>query len=272
MKHDTFDKYPLNSSDLTKRTLLTAWGCLGAHREDLVLVGGLAVRLLTNRAAGGLPDAVTLDVDFGINIGAAAGIYGSIRSTLSAHGFIEEGQRFVRKFAGMSLFIDLLTDDDIRETGSAVVDDSLSVAIMPGITRALERSRTVEVSGTTLLGVTATERVLVAEVGPMLVLKLNAFASRKAPKDAHDVLYLAEKYIGGVAGAIDEFALEKAAANRGMGRALRCLQDFFLDASGQGPMACAAFRMNNEHLSPDREEESYALRQRCVTLAEALLA
>jgi len=38
-----------------------------------------------------------------------------------------------------------------------------------------------------------------------------------------------------------------------------------------GPMACAAFRMNNEHLRPERAEESLMLRQQCVTLADELM-
>ncbi len=87
MKHDTFDKYPADSLDLTQRALLTTWDCLSDFRDDLVLVGGLAVRYLTRRAEEGLPDAVTLDVDFGISIGTSNGMYGSIRQTLSAHDF-----------------------------------------------------------------------------------------------------------------------------------------------------------------------------------------
>jgi hypothetical protein len=53
---------------------------------------------------------------------------------------------------------------------------------------------------------------------------------------------------------------------------LQTLKSFFGDANAQGPMSCAAFRMNNEHESPDRSEESLQIRQQCVTLAEALLA
>lgn len=270
MKRDTFEKYPPDSIDLAHRALLTTWDCLSDYREDLVLVGGLAVRLLSKRATEGLPDAITLDVDFGISIGASVGMYGNLRETLSGHGFTWKGGRFERNFANMTLFVDLLTDDGARETGSAVIDDSLSVTIVPGIARALERHRLIEISGPTLLGVAQTECVRVAEVGPMLVLKLNAFAGRKAPKDAHDFLYLALNYVEGVEQAVTGFAEEKAARNRGMPRALETLRTLFEDVTAQGPISCAAFRMNNEHLSPERSEESLSLRQQCVTLAEQL--
>ena len=272
MKHDTFDKYPSDSLDLTQRALLTTWDCLSDFRNDLVLVGGLAVRYLTRRAEVGLPDAVTLDVDFGISIGTSNGMYGSIRQSLSAHDFDWKGGRFSRVFGKMTLFVDLLTDNDQATEGNVIVDDGLSVSVMPGITRALERNRILDVSGKTLLGVETSQKVRVAEVGPMLVLKLNAFAGRKAPKDAHDVAYLAMHYLNGVDKAVDGFAEEKAAGNRGMPRALQTLKSFFSDADEQGPVSCAAFRMNNEHESPERMEESLLIRQQCVTLAQALLS
>ena len=148
----------------------------------------------------------------------------------------------------------------------------MSVSIVPGINRALAQSRIVRISGTSLVGVERTEDVRIAEVGPMLVLKLNAFAGRKAPKDAHDITYLATNYLDGVAEAIAGFVAEKPAGNRGMPRALQTLQDHFGNVNAQGPISCAAFRMNNEHLLAAREDESLLIRQQCVTLAEALLS
>jgi predicted nucleotidyltransferase len=271
MKHDTFDKYRPEGISLAERALLTSWSCLAAYREDLVLIGGLAVRLLTQRAAEGLPDAVTLDVDFGISIATSNGLYGSIRETLSAHGFEWSKGRFAREFEEMTLFIDLLTDDGESNGGAVVVDDGLSVTIMPGIERALACHRIVDVSGTTLLGVKQTESIHVAEVGPTLVLKLNAFGGRKAPKDAHDIAYLVTNYIDGSAKAVAAFSDEKAAKNRGMPAALQALQNNFMDEGAAGSVSCAAFQLNNQHLLPENAEAAARIRQRCVTIAQALL-
>lgn len=274
MKHDTFDKYPQEAMDLPQKALLTTWDCLAAYREELVLVGGLAVRHLTNPPKEGMPGPVTLDVDFGISIAAGGDIYGSIRETLSAHDFKWEEKRFVRKFEEMNLYVDLLTDDGKADGGTAIVDDSLAVGIVPGIDRALEQHRVIPVSGTTLLGVPQTEEIRVADVGPLLVLKLNAFGGpvgRKAPKDVHDVLYLALNYLEGSGKALAAFHGEKSAGNRGMPHALRALKNYFATPESQGPMACAAFRLNNQHLAPEFQEESERIRQQCVTLAEALL-
>lgn len=276
MKHDTFDKYPGGAMDLPQRALLTVWDALAAYRDDLVLVGGLAIRHLTKPPSNETePGPVTLDVDFGISIGASAGMYGSIRQTLSGHGFKWEKQRFAREFEEMSLFVDLLTDDGKADKGTVQVDDGLPVAVFPGIERALAQSRLVTVSGKTLLGVEQREEVRIADVGPLLVLKLNAFGGpvgRKAPKDIHDVLYLALNYLDGVDAAIRGFQAEKAAGNRGMAHALRCLETQFKGIDSAGPMACAAFRLNNRHQEEEFRDDAEQICQQCVTLAQELLS
>ncbi len=275
MKHDSFNKYPADSLDLPDRALLTMWDSLAAYHDELVLIGGLAVRHLTRPPAEGMPGPVTLDVDMGISIGASGGQYGGIRETLSAHGFQWEAKRFVRRVGELNLYLDLLTDDGQRDGGAVIVDDGLSVGIFPGVARALERFRLVKVSGQTLLGTRQTQNIRVAEVGPLLVLKLNAFGGplgRKAPKDAHDILYLALHYLDGASAAIAAFKEEQGANNRGMAHALRCLEACFLNQNSEGPLACAAFRLNNQHLLPAFEEESLQIRQQCVSLAQALLS
>lgn len=92
------------------------------------------------------------------------------------------------------------------------------------------------------------------------------------PKDAHDILYLAMNYLDGMAKAVAFFHEEKGGINRGMPRALLALEKFYSGPEAQGPMACAAFRLNNRHMEPEFQEESERIRQQCVTLAEALLS
>jgi hypothetical protein len=71
MKFGKFDDYPPRSLESAEAALLTAWCSLERYHEDLVLVGGVAVHYLTKRNVPGLPGAVTLDVDFGITLGAS---------------------------------------------------------------------------------------------------------------------------------------------------------------------------------------------------------
>ena len=79
------------------------------YHNDLVLVGGLAVHYLTRRDLSGLPGAVTLDVDFGITLGASGGQYGTIKTDLAGLGFTSENNRLVRKFRDTALYLDFLT-------------------------------------------------------------------------------------------------------------------------------------------------------------------
>jgi hypothetical protein len=272
MKHDTFNKYPPDSLDFPVQALLTTWGCLDDFHDDLVLVGGLAVRFLTKPPKEGLPGPVTLDVDFGVNIGASAGAYPGILENLSAHDFRWVNGRFTRKFPKMELHIDLMTDDNKKTKGTAVVDNGLNVSIFPGIHRALACHRKVKVSGKTLLGTgKKDEEIKVAEVGPLLVLKLNAFHGRKAPKDVHDILYLAMNYLDGIEAAVVGFREERRLGNRGMDRALECIRRDFLDDNSDGPVSCAAFRLNNEHRESQNKDAAMRIQQDCVTLARALM-
>jgi predicted nucleotidyltransferase len=274
MKHGTFDEYPKDSLELPEKAILTIWDCLARYQEDLVLVGGLAVRHLTKPLPTGLPGPVTLDVDFGVNIGASGGQYPGIRDTLSGHGFAWKEGRFQRSFGEKTLYVDLLTHDAESDRGTVAVDDGLGVSIFPGIERALQNYRNIEINGMNLLGVSVRLKVKVAEVGPLLVLKLNAYGGpegRKAGKDAHDILLLVSHYLEGSRKASQSFASEKAAGNRGFPAAQKCLEQCFTHPEAEGPMACATFRLGYAHNEGALADESLRLRQQCVTLAEALL-
>jgi hypothetical protein len=278
MKHGTYQEYQNSNLTLPQQALLTAWDCLPRYQQDLVLVGGLAIKHLTHPPAAGLPGPATLDVDFGISIGASGGTYGNIKETLSAHDFkwSAEMKRFIRKFETIDLYIDLLTDDGTADTGTATVDDSLTVGIVPGIDRALDVYREVTIKGMTLIGSESEQIIKVAEAGPMLALKLNAFGGpvtgRKTPKDAHDILYLAINYLDGTDSAIAGFHAEKSSENRAIRHAVYALENYFGTPDSLGPMSCAAFRLNNRHLEPNFADESMQIRQQCVTLAQALLS
>ena len=271
MKQDTLGGYLEGNLELPQKALLTAWDCLSRYQGDMVLVGGLAIRHITRPPGEGMPGPVTLDVDFGIGIGASSGLYDSIKVTLSRHGFAWEGGRFKRGFDDFELHIDLLTDNGKSQGGTVMVDDGLQVSLTPGINRALECHRVLEIEGINLVGARQKHAIRVSEIGPLLVLKLNAFAGRKAPKDAHDFLYLGMNYLEGTERALELFRAERAADNPGMERALETLRTQFGEAEANGPLSCAAFRLNNRQLDPRYREEARRIQEPCVTLARELL-
>ena len=275
MKHDTYDAYSVARTQMAESALLTAWDSLTAFQDDLVLIGGLAIRYLTPRRPGtGDIDAVTTDVDFGVSLGVSNGQYGSLRDTLRAQGFRWEERRFRKDISGFPVFIDLLTEQPGYTSGTVIVDESLEVAVVPGIGRALAHHRRVVIEGSCLLGVPRKISVKVAEIGPLLVLKLNAFGGphgRKAPKDVSDILHVANRYLDGIDAAVAGFRAEVAAGNAGAPHALATLKLYFESTEALAPVACAAFRLNNRQNEPAFAEQAMLIRQQCVTIAHALL-
>jgi hypothetical protein len=274
-KFENYKDYSPARLAMAEKALLTAWDSLSSFSGDLVLVGGLATKYLAKPLKAGAYHPVTIDVDFGVTIGVSSSWYPSIQSNLSSHGFHWNGQRFHKDVEGMDLYIDLLTDDGQSDRGTVAVDDGLAVSVIPGIKRALECNRLIRIKGQNMIGAEVEQLVRVAEVGPMLALKLNAFGGsegRKAGKDVHDVMHLAMDYLDGTTAAIEGFREELRAENRGARLALECLRQYFDGPDALGPMACAAFRMNQEHRLPERAEESLMLRQQCVTLAAELMS
>ena len=177
-----------------------------------MLLGGRAVHYLTKREEGHWPGAVTMDVDFGISLATEGGQYGTVQSDLSGLGFQPEStqsNRLVRQVDGMSLYVDFLTEAPPSTSGSRVVD-GIVASVLPGINRALESRRVIEVKGRDIYGSRQNCKLAVADIGPLLVLKLNAFGGptgRRLPKDAYDVLLAVTSYIDGPKAALSAWLM-----------------------------------------------------------------
>jgi len=267
-KYDTFLGYPQPSLLSAEAALLTVWPSLSRYHDDLVLVGGLAIHYLTRPNIEGLPGAITIDVDFGVSIAASGGQYGTIKSDLEGLGFVSEDRRLVRRKGNIALYVDFLTEDPNRNApGSRVVDEVIA-SVVPGINRALACCRTVTVQGRDVYGANQKCDVRVVDIGPLLVLKLNAFggpSGRRLPKDAYDILLAVTAFIDGPTAAIEGFRAEEAAGNPAYRIATTVLEKDFLQPDQDGPIRAADFLGDSNTI---REQ----VRQDLVTLARRLLA
>lgn len=79
-KFASFAEYSPRSLAGAEAALLTAWASLERFHDELVLVGGLAVKYLTTPETGLLPGAVTMDVDLGVTSAADGGQYAHWRT------------------------------------------------------------------------------------------------------------------------------------------------------------------------------------------------
>ncbi|MBC8010086.1 MAG: hypothetical protein H7067_08315 [Burkholderiales bacterium] len=245
MKFDTYSDYDPRATSQTLPAFLTVWPGLGNYHDDLVLLGGMVPLYLCEHPTGewALPRPATLDVDFGISLGASAGQYGTLATDLRAQGFrpsATQSGRFEREVAGFTVYVDFLVEDGEQPRGTRLVDD-VPASVMPGVVRALQTARRMPVTGTDLYG--AEQRVVarVCEVGPFLVLKLRAFFHRQQGKDAFDLLYTLLHYDGGTQAAIAAFGAEAAAGNPAMPDARRALETLFADENAPGPVKAAHF-------------------------------
>jgi len=269
MKHETFAAYPPRSLAAAESALLTIWPTLNRYQDDLVLVGGLAIHLLTKQVPGGWPGGVTMDVDFGIALAAEGGQYGTIRSDLGGLGFEQDKDqpnRLVRQVQGISLYVDFLTEAPHAIGGSRLVDDVVA-SVFPGINRALTSRRLVKVSGHDVYGALKTSDIAVAEIGPLLVLKLNAFGGptgRRHPKDAYDVLLAVTSFVDGPRAAVKSFKAEEQLRNTGYATAVETLRRDFSDIDADGPLRAATFLRG-------RFEDQKRVREEVVTAARFLL-
>lgn len=277
MKFDSYSAYDPRVTSQSLPTFLTVWPGLSRYHKDLVLIGGLVPLCICQHPNEGdiLPRPVTMDVDFGIALGASSGLYGSIASDLSGKGFRLKDPskaRYVKNSQGHDLFIDFLVESTRETLGTMMVDDIIASGL-PGIQRALDTARQVTLEGLDLFGGLQRTTARVSEVGPFLALKLRAFGSRQQGKDAFDILYTLKHYDGGFKAALEGFATEVDAGNPACPDALKTLRDNFASEQAPGPTRAAHFLLGAP--SPSDSEDSRLhrtlLKQEMVDVASALL-
>jgi predicted nucleotidyltransferase len=247
MKFASYAEYDPKGVALSMPALLTVWAGIQRFQEEkeIVLVGGLVPHLICRHpeSATPLPRPATLDVDIGIALGASSGQYGSLLADLQAQGFRLSktfASRFERVVELYTIYLDFLVERPPGTKGTVVVDD-IPANILPGIDRALATARTQVVSGNDLFGAKQSLSIRICEVGPFLVMKLRAFASRQAPKDAFDLLYTLLHYDGGTDAAVAAFHAEGVAGNPAFQDAAACLKQNFGNEDAPAPVRAAHF-------------------------------
>jgi predicted nucleotidyltransferase len=245
MKFASYAEYDPKGIALSIPALVTVWAGIQRYSEELVVVGGLVPHFICRDPDLGtqLPRPATLDVDIGIALGASSGQYGSLSADLQGQGFRPSKKfesRFERVVGKHTIYLDFLVERPPGTKGVVVVDD-VPANILPGIHRALITARTLVVKGTDLFGAEQSLPIRVCDVGPFLVMKLRAFASRQAPKDAFDLLYTLLHYDGGTDAAVAAFHVEGAAGNLAFQDAAACLRQHFGNEDAAAPVRAAHF-------------------------------
>ena len=109
--------------------------------------------------------------------------------------------------------------------------------------------------------------VRVADIGPLLTLKINAFGGphgRRHPKDAYDLLLAVTAFIDGPDAAVEAFVAEAEEDNPAYASVIEALKRDFMEPNQDGPIRASEFLRGTL-------DEAARIRQDVVTVARALL-
>ena len=237
MKLPYHHDYDEQHTELCERVLLSVWRWLDDYHDELVLIGGMVPRYLSEQNRGvvaAIDDTYlpprTMDVDVGIALGAGGKLGEPISARLRHHDFVNVDRtgRFTKSIKGLGVHVDFLAEKEDPDGGDAtMVDDVVAQAVL-GIERALAGAITVRVTGLDLDDQKTTQEIRIADAGPFICLKLQAYADphRHAGKDVFDVVRTVVDYKPGFTEALQSFRSEQGRNPARVG-AIRCLQDHF---------------------------------------------
>lgn len=276
MKYETHAEYDPRRSEMAQRAFLTVWSSFTRWHEDLVLLGGLVPRYICSQATrqSQFPPPATIDVDLGIALGTESGQYDPFSTALKGQGFSpdpNQRHRYVKKVAGLDVPVDFLVESAEGDRGTVAVDD-IAATVMPGVNRALETARYVDIKGKDLQGAEQRVTARVCEVGPYIALKLRAFLDRQQGKDVFDLLYTVSNYDYGQNAALQGFAGEVKVGNRACIDAVKCLETLFTDERAPGPVRASHFILGEQRgdENEDMRFRRIQIRQQMVDVAAAL--
>ena len=252
MKPRTAAGYNVEQLDQVRSVCLYVATKLADLRDEWVIIGGLVPSLLIDQRQLAAADrhVGTLDLDLGLQLGILEEQgYREITARLREAGFgpdSNEAGNLVRQrwkhpsavHATVEFLIPQVRPD---QRGGALqnLEKDFAAVVAPGVDLAFRDRRVVTLSGTTLIGETASRDVWVCGPGAYVILKALAFDGRGANKDAYDLFYVLQHFEGGLSEIAD--SMRPLAGEVAAQHALLVLNRDFRRIGGVGPVRTAAF-------------------------------
>lgn len=239
-----------------RSTCLTVAVTLGAHLDQLCIVGGLVPNLLIDEQFGADPEADaehpgTNDLDVAMKLALLDDQgYAEISTRLRQEGFgpdvNDRGNPTPQRWTldGKNVFVDFLLPplhDGPKPGRLQRLEPDFGALIIPGVELAADEREMVTLSGHTLKGERATRTVPVCGPGAFVVLKALAFADRGEPKDAYDLTYTVQRWPPGVSDIAARLARHAGRHESVVRDALAQLANDFRDPAHVGPQRAAEF-------------------------------
>lgn len=251
-KPTTASGYPAGYTELVRETCLYVATKLGDLMKDLVVVGGLVPSLLIkqDQLSEETSHAGTRDLDIGLSLAILeGGHYQTLTERLRRAQFVQDvndrdnptRQRW-RTDGEHKIPLDFLIQPSRKDDeGGRLrnIEPDFAAVITPGLHLAFQDREAVTISGRTIAGEQATRSIWACGPGAYVVLKALAFRERGENKDAYDLYYLVRNY--GSRPADVASRLEPLLEDLLARKALRILQEDFLDRDSLGPLRVAKF-------------------------------
>lgn len=251
--------YSSEETALVLSTVLTIFSKLGSLADDLVVVGGIAPRLLVDlrREAQGDDEAGhcgSSDLDLGLSLAILdmeryKEIAAGLRDLNFEPSINESGNPRLQKWREPDTGIEvdfLIPPTELTKPGGIQpLESDFGALSTRGLDLAFEDFEAVELSGTTLLGQSITRTVRVVGPGAFVVLKSFAFADRTEPKDAYDIDYVLAGWKDGLADIAARLITLRAVDRTTVDEALETLANDFQSLDHVGPRQRASFSVGN---------------------------
>jgi hypothetical protein len=237
---------------------LTVAVTLGAHLDEVCIVGGLVPSLLIDlqRSSGAAenradPHPGTNDLDIGLALALLDDKrYAEISQRLRQEGFRPDTnakdnlslQRW--RLGDMQVTIDFLMPPAPGQDYSRRVQPlqaDFGALITPGLELAFDERIQIDLDGHTLKGEQVTRSIPLCGPAAFTVLKALAFADRGEPKDAYDLIYVVRGTPGGSRAISKRLKTHAAVHPSIVEEALGLLARDFARPDSLGPRRAAAF-------------------------------
>jgi hypothetical protein len=266
--------YSWHATERCERVLVTVLGNIGPWAERVYLAGGLAPRYLISELPADVPPHVgSTDVDLIISVAVATddvGAYRTLHNNLRQGGFKQGPADFQwrRKLDESTVLVEFLCETDAVAAGRIFKpkqDYGSKMAALNVAGAELARRDYVEVALEAERlddGGRSQVTVRVANLLPLVVLKITAFQDRHANKDAYDLIFTLRNWPGGPDAAGRAAAGSPVAAEEITSGALTLLGERFADIDQDGPTAYAAFTAAGGAAPDQMRQEAVAVARR----------
>jgi predicted nucleotidyltransferase len=269
-------EYSPRQTKAARRVLIDLGQVLGAFEDCLVVVGGWVPDLLLQDAEE--PHVGSIDVDFALNAEKlTGGRYARLVETLLNTRRYKQSEEQFKLFTEVDLGdgqpavrvdVDFLKPAEVKlKKNKPRLIDGFRPLDAAGCAAAFNNPELVVLAGQMPKGGTNTVQFRVASVPDFLVMKSYALKKRDKPKDAYDICYCLDHYLGGAAKIAEIWNVQPR--KKHISEAIEILKEKFSELGAYGPSQVVEFHNSTDQDERERQQRrAYELLQNFLSMLQ----